>query len=87
MHGAPTPSTMSVLATFANATPTTAGEPITVGVAAQDDELTFTRDGRPVGEWQDPTFTAGRVVLGIVGKKSAEPPFRVSYTDLTIGAA
>jgi hypothetical protein len=51
------------------------------------DELTFTRDGEPVGEWQDSTFSEGRVVLGIVGKKSAEPPFRVSYTDLTIDAA
>jgi hypothetical protein len=87
VHGAPTPSTMSVLATFPNATPATAGEPVTVGVTALGDELTFTRDGQPVGEWEDPTFQAGRVVLGIVGKKSAEPPFRVSYTDLTIGAA
>ncbi len=86
VHGAPTPSTMTVLDTFPHATPAPVGETVTVGVTALGDRLTFTLDGQRVGEREDPSFTAGRVVLGILGKKSAQPPFRVSYTDLTIGA-
>jgi hypothetical protein len=59
-----------------------------VGVSAHGTELTFHRDGRPVGTWRDATFLQGRVVLGIFQDATAsQPPYRVSFANVEIRTA
>jgi hypothetical protein len=87
-HGVGLASAITPLHTF----PFT-GDPIAldtvtrVGVSAHGTDLTFHRDGRPVGTWRDATFLQGRVVLGIFQDKATdEPPFRVSFANVEIRA-
>jgi len=87
-HGVGGPTAITPLHTFPFA-----GNPIAldtatrVGVSAHGTDLTFHRDGRPVGTWRDATFLQGRVVLGIFQDRPLEqPPFSVSFANVEIRA-
>ena len=67
--------------------PISIGVSIRVGVQAVGDTLTFYRDGRQIGVWQDATFVRGRVVLGIFTETTDEaPPFSVAFANIAVWA-
>ncbi|GAA3214293.1 serine/threonine protein kinase [Dactylosporangium siamense] len=57
-----------------------------IGITAQGTNVTFTRDGRDAGTWNEARFRRGRVVLGILqaDQTSEPPPFAVSFANLEI---
>ena len=54
-----------------------------VGILARGGTFTFYRNGSPVGQWSDPTFSAGRVSLGILAPGAGSP---VAFSDIEIWA-
>ncbi|SDS73735.1 serine/threonine protein kinase [Actinoplanes derwentensis] len=82
-HGLDDGSDMTELTTFHYAAPAAQGDPITVGVTAEGDELTFTHDGEKLGTWQDSPFTEGRIVLGVLNT-SDQLPAEVAFNDIDI---
>ncbi|MEV0720110.1 serine/threonine-protein kinase [Asanoa sp. NPDC050611] len=81
-HGA----TITPLRTFQLAEPTALNTTIRVGITASGTDLTFSRDGRPVGEWKATSLESGRVVLGIFqdGQTDTPPPFEVAFANIEI---
>ncbi|GAB3829571.1 serine/threonine protein kinase [Dactylosporangium cerinum] len=57
-----------------------------IGIAAKGMNVTFTRDGRDAGTWNEARFRRGRVVLGILqaDQTSEPPPFSVSFANIEI---
>ncbi|BCJ58792.1 serine/threonine protein kinase [Micromonospora endophytica] len=82
-HGLDNGSDLTELTTFPYAEPPAHGDPITVGITAAGEELTFTRDGEQIGTWQDSPFTEGRIVLGVLNT-SDQFPIEVSFNDIDI---
>ncbi|MEU4427630.1 serine/threonine-protein kinase [Actinoplanes sp. NPDC024001] len=84
LHGVPQPGDLKKQKTFRHPAPAGPNKPVTVGITAEGKQLTLTRDGDEIGRWDGASYESGRFVLGITGKTSAKPPFRVSFRDLTI---
>jgi eukaryotic-like serine/threonine-protein kinase len=82
-HGLDNGSDLTELTTFPYAEPPAHGDPITVGITAEGEELTFTRDGEQIGTWQDSPFAEGRIVLGVLNT-SDQFPVEVSFNDIDI---
>ncbi|MGI5186332.1 serine/threonine protein kinase [Dactylosporangium sp. CA-152071] len=85
-HGATGAAAIKELGRFPLTTPIAYGEATTVGIAAAGTNLTFTRDGRPVGSLTDTMFNKGRVVLGIFQESKPEtpPPYSVLFSNIEI---
>jgi hypothetical protein len=85
-HGVGGPATVTSLRTFQLADPITRDTATKVGITAKGRNLTFSRDGQPVGEWNDARFQRGRVVLGIFqdSQTNTPPPFSVSFANIEI---
>ncbi|MEV0567261.1 serine/threonine-protein kinase [Dactylosporangium sp. NPDC050588] len=85
-HGATGAATIKELGRFPLTTPIAYGEATTVGITAAGPNLTFTRDGQPVGSLTDTMFNKGRVVLGIFQESKPEtpPPYSVLFSNIEI---
>jgi hypothetical protein len=82
-HGTPEPRSVKPLRTFRQDVPV--GAVTRVGVAAEGTTLRFYRDGAPVGEWSDDTFTNGYVGLGLLQMRPEDrPPYRVRFANVEI---
>ena len=77
---------MDKLTAFPFADPLPLRRPIAVGITAEGNSLSFSRDGEQIGTWQGSEFAKGRVVLGILNQSADQPGGRVSFTDVEIRA-
>jgi serine/threonine protein kinase len=87
-HGKPTPSTVTSLKTFDFERRVPLDTPVRVGIAAENNQLGFYRDGQLIGTVVDDTFVSGRPALGIFQKNNgAVPPYTVAFANVEIEAA
>jgi hypothetical protein len=84
-HGGSDSTAVSPLRSYSFASPAPLNTAIRVGISAAGNRLSFYRDGRRVGTWDDGRFTQGRVVLGIFQEPTTEqPPYRVSFANIEV---
>ncbi|GGM59301.1 serine/threonine-protein kinase [Dactylosporangium sucinum] len=85
-HGVGGPSAVTTVGTYPFAALLGVNDLVKVGIVAKGPDMTFTRDGQPLGTYKDPTFDVGRVVLGIFPdpKTTADPPFSVAFTNIEV---
>jgi hypothetical protein len=84
-HGATGPTAVVTLHAYPFSQPLTGDATVRVGVVAQGTVLRFFRDGHEVGTWHDPTFTQGRIALGVFQDHATDqPPFAVSFANVEV---
>ncbi|MET7398840.1 serine/threonine-protein kinase [Dactylosporangium sp. NPDC005572] len=85
-HGVGGPAAVTTVDSYPFAAPLAVQAVAKVGIVARGADMTFTRDGQPLGTYHDPTFERGRVVLGVFPdpKTTAAPPFSVAFTNIEV---
>ncbi|WP_238008438.1 serine/threonine-protein kinase [Dactylosporangium sp. AC04546] len=85
-HGVGGPAAVTTVEDYPFAAPLAVQAVAKVGIEARGADMTFTRDGQPLGTYHDPTFDRGRVVIGIFPdpKTTAAPPFSVAFTNIEV---